>query len=146
MRPGPAHGLRPLVRRAVRSLPRPVWATIYPAIARFVAPSERYPGDEYGDRASAFAWIYEENRWHNGESKSGLGSTLAFTKRLRVDLEALFEGLNATSLLDAPCGDFNWMRHVQLPAGCAYMGRDIVPKLIEDLKRDFPDRDWAYST
>ncbi len=143
MTQGLVQGMRPLLRRAVRTIPRPVWATIYPAIARFVAPTVRYPGDEYKDRASAFAWIYEENRWHDSESKSGIGSTLAYTRTLRGDLEVLLAELKANSLLDAPCGDFNWMQHVRLPEGCAYMGRDIVPRLIEDLKENFPERDWA---
>lgn len=137
-----AQGLRPLLRMAVRTIPRPLWATIYPAIARFVAPTMRYQGDEYEDRASAFTWIYEENRWHDSESKSGVGSTLAFTRTLRADLEVLLASLKPKFLLDAPCGDFNWMQRVRLPEGCAYLGRDIVPKLIDDLRRQFPDKDW----
>jgi hypothetical protein len=34
-------------------------------------------------------------------------------------------------LLDLPCGDFNWMQHVEV-AGCAYTGGEIVRELVED--------------
>jgi len=38
--------------------------------------------------------------------------------------------LEISSLLDLPCGDFNWMRHTDLP-GIDYTGIDIVQPLIE---------------
>jgi hypothetical protein len=38
--------------------------------------------------------------------------------------------LGAQSLLDAGCGDFNWMRTVDLP-GIKYIGVDVVSDLIE---------------
>jgi hypothetical protein len=37
--------------------------------------------------------------------------------------------LRVRSLLDAPCGDFNWMREINL-AGIDYTGVDIVPAII----------------
>ena len=40
------------------------------------------------------------------------------------------------SLLDAPCGDFNWMRHVPL-GGVSYTGADVVPELIARNRRDY---------
>jgi hypothetical protein len=33
------------------------------------------------------------------------------------------------TLLDAPCGDFNWIRHFDLPVE-RYIGVDIVPELV----------------
>jgi hypothetical protein len=38
--------------------------------------------------------------------------------------------LNIRSLLDLPCGDFNWMQHVEL-GEIQYIGGDIVSELIE---------------
>lgn len=142
MSSGMARSVRSVLGQAVRAVPRPVWATIYPAVAFVVAPSGHYEGHEYADRASAFAWIYRENRWRSAESRSGVGSTLAYTRTLRDDLAAVLKDLRATSLLDAPCGDFNWMRHVRLPEGCVYRGRDIVAELIESLRTQFPSLDW----
>jgi hypothetical protein len=37
--------------------------------------------------------------------------------------------LGARSVLDVPCGDFNWMRHVEWDVR-RYVGGDIVPELI----------------
>jgi hypothetical protein len=37
--------------------------------------------------------------------------------------------VGAESLLDAPCGDFNWMRYTEL-GPVTYIGADVVPDLI----------------
>src|SRR5205823_4035136 len=37
--------------------------------------------------------------------------------------------LDARVLLDAPCGDFAWMQHVDL-SGIEYIGGDIVPSIV----------------
>jgi hypothetical protein len=34
-------------------------------------------------------------------------------------------------LLDAPCGDFNWLNHVELPKSVTYIGADVVPAIID---------------
>jgi hypothetical protein len=38
---------------------------------------------------------------------------------------------------DAPCGDFNWMRFVQLQPETRYIGADIVPDLVEELRHKY---------
>src|SRR3712207_7875432 len=48
------------------------------------------------------------------ESYSGRGSELGATESLRSYLPQLFERLNIKTFLDAPCGDWNWMRQVDL--------------------------------
>lgn len=95
------------------------------------------------DMAKVFSDIYRNNSWADPESVSGRGSTLARTSVVRTELPRLLEGLGAKTLLDAPCGDFNWMRHVDL-GGVAYLGGDVVPELIArnrlrygDAGRDF---------
>jgi hypothetical protein len=81
-------------------------------------------------RAEAiFSEIYENNLWENSESTSGRGSTLARTTVIRRELPALLKEVGAKSLLDAPCGDFNWMRQTDL-SEVTYIGADIVPSLI----------------
>jgi SAM-dependent methyltransferase len=77
-----------------------------------------------------FSDIYLNNSWADAESVSGRGSTLARTAIIRRELPALLASVGAKSLLDAPCGDFNWMRHVELN-GVEYLGADVVPGLIE---------------
>jgi hypothetical protein len=49
---------------------------------------------------------------------------------LRPRLAALLRRLGIQSLLDLGCGDFNWMRLVDL-ASVEYLGGDIVPALIQ---------------
>ena len=77
-----------------------------------------------------FARIYQTNLWFDAESRSGTGSSLDETAQLRASLPPLLRRLNARRLLDVPCGDFNWMSHVDL-SGIEYIGGDIVQPLIE---------------
>jgi SAM-dependent methyltransferase len=77
-----------------------------------------------------FARIYQTNLWFDAESRSGTGSSLESTARLRDSLPPLLRSLKARRLLDVPCGDFNWMHHVDL-SGIDYTGGDIVDAMIE---------------
>jgi hypothetical protein len=80
--------------------------------------------------ARVFRPIHSNNLWGNDESVSGRGSTVAITAGVRHELPRLLERLGVGTMLDAPCGDFNWMKHVEL-GGVHYIGADIVPELIE---------------
>lgn len=53
-------------------------------------------------------------------------------------LPPLLQDLQATSLLDAACGDFNWMRHTDL-RGIQYFGVDVVRALIARNRQLFAD-------
>jgi hypothetical protein len=81
------------------------------------------------DAERIFTRIYASNSWCSGESKSGPGSTVRRTDLLRSRLSELVSELGIRSLLDAPCGDFNWMRLTELP-GVDYVGVDVVPELV----------------
>lgn len=61
------------------------------------------------------------------ETKCGAGSTVANTSSVRAWLPGLFERLEVNELLDAPCGDFNWMSHTDLSRVC-YIGCDCDPE------------------
>ena len=80
-------------------------------------------------REAVFSEIYHTNAWGDSESVSGRGSTLARTKIITSELPRLLKELRAKTLLDAACGDFNWMRHIEL-GEIEYIGADIVPDLI----------------
>lgn len=86
-------------------------------------------------RASApqtrFTAIYKGNHWGGDESASGRGSSLAYTDNLRAHLPGLFEQFKIRSVLDAPCGDFHWMRLVTNQLNIDYTGADIVKPIIE---------------
>ncbi|MGX1880460.1 class I SAM-dependent methyltransferase [Streptomyces sp. NPDC055287] len=78
-----------------------------------------------------FTAIYRTNRWGSGETRSGPGSEVQRMKGVITLLGELVRDLGIRSVLDAPCGDFNWMQYVDL-GGASYTGGDIVAELIED--------------
>ena len=78
---------------------------------------------------STFAPFYTENRWGDDESVSGPGSSLTRTAKLRRELPDLLQEIGARTLLDAPCGDFNWMKNTRLGVE-QYIGVDVIPDLV----------------
>ena len=91
---------------------------------------------KYMTPKAVFSFIYQNNSWGNKESVSGPGSTLSATKNIRKNLPELFEKYNIKSVLDLPCGDFNWMNHMTLD-GIEYLGADIITDLIENNKKKY---------
>lgn len=85
-----------------------------------------------------FTRIYTDNLWNSPESKSGTGSELKQTKRLIEELNNLIHQFNIRSILDVPCGDFNWMDRVELN-GIEYHGGDIVWQIVQDNKIKYGD-------
>jgi len=88
-----------------------------------------------------FTNIYESNLWTSEESRSGLGSELKSTEVIRRELPELFKKFKIESVLDIPCGDFNWMQHVDMN-NVNYIGADIVDKMIESNNITFPNMDF----
>ena len=84
-----------------------------------------------------FNGIYESAAWGSVETISGPGSTLASTETVRKTIVQLIRDKNIKSVLDIPCGDANWMRHVVRETGVDYIGADISEKLISKLKETF---------
>jgi len=70
------------------------------------------------------------------ESVSGLGSYLINTEGIRKGLPLLFKALDIHTLVDAPCGDFNWMKEVQLDIEW-YIGVDIWDERIYFNKKNY---------
>lgn len=83
-----------------------------------------------------FTAIYETNYWQDKDSVSGGGSNLAQTAIIRQELPKLFTSLGIKTLIDAPCGDFYWMQHVDLK-NIHYLGIDIVADLIKHNSNKF---------
>jgi hypothetical protein len=81
-------------------------------------------------RQDVFERIHQQNLWGDADSVSGPGSGVAATEAVRRSLPALLARHGVRSVVDAPCGDFNWMRDVA-PTLDRYVGVDIVPALIE---------------
>ena len=77
-----------------------------------------------------FTDIFRTNAWHNDESVSGGGSTRARGADFRDALTALLDAYGVRSIVDAPCGDFNWMQDVIAGRDIEYTGIDIVEPLV----------------
>jgi hypothetical protein len=77
-----------------------------------------------------FSRMYEKNSWANADSYSGAGSDLTQTRAIRAALVELVDSLGIETMLDAPCGDYFWMRTLNLKLR-RYVGADIVPSLID---------------
>ena len=88
-----------------------------------------------GSTEERFTKIYHMDSWGSHELRSGRGSELEATANLRRHLPAFFEHFEIGSILDAPCGDFNWMQHVVRGSGLRYVGGDVVRPLIEENAR-----------
>jgi len=73
---------------------------------------------------------FARNAWRGVESVSGTGSDSEQTRVVVRELPGLLRSLGASTLLDLPCGDFNWMRTVDL-SGISYIGGDVVPEIVE---------------
>lgn len=95
------------------------------------------------DKKETFQKIYESNFWGNDESKSGPGSRMNSTDSVRENLPKLFEKYNIKSVLDAPCGDYNWMKAVD-KSDIKYIGGDIVPKIIDENNKKFKDDNTSF--
>jgi len=85
-----------------------------------------------------FRQAYLHNIWGDPESVSGPGSGLSRTEAFRDQIPQLLSALGARSLLDAGCGDFNWMKVLHLPVE-RYLGMDIVPELIIHNRQKYMD-------
>lgn len=91
------------------------------------------------DKEKLFTKYYQKNLWRNEESRSGVGSTLEHTARLRTQLPDFFRRYDINTIFDAPCGDYHWFRHVPRE-GIAYIGADIVRPLIDDNNKRYADQ------
>ena len=84
-------------------------------------------------RKSVFSYIYNSKHWFDGESLSGPGSSLSSTSTVSVLLPSVLKALGVRTMIDAGCGDFNWMKtivhHLDLDF---YLGVDIVQSVIEE--------------
>lgn len=82
-------------------------------------------------KQSVFEKIYQDNLWGDAESRSGSGSGLAATEKIRSGLMDTIQRLGIQSVVDAPCGDFYWLSKLDLGQRLtSYRGYDIVPQVI----------------
>ena len=83
-----------------------------------------------------FIEIYKNNFWNSKESVSGKGSDFLQTEIIVQEIPKLLEKFKVSTMHDIPCGDFNWMKQVELK-DVHYLGSDIVPELIDVNTKNF---------
>ena len=108
-------------REIVRKLP--VFPAVYLYFLRKYQQRKRNTGQ-------IFTEIYQNNLWRGTDSVSGTGSDIQQTRIIIEELPILFKDFDIHTMLDIPCGDFNWMKTVDL-TGINYVGADIVKELVE---------------
>ncbi|MFD2442716.1 hypothetical protein ACFSO7_01735 [Bacillus sp. CGMCC 1.16607] len=95
------------------------------------------------DNKIVFTNIYKRNDWQDEESVSGTGSNRVQTSKLVEDLPGVFQKFNIHTIVDAPCGDFNWFQHINYPFK-NYFGCDIVEELIEGNKKNYSNNNRKF--
>ena len=88
------------------------------------------------DLKERFSHIYFKNIFGGKESRSGSGSNMEQTAEIRRELPRLIQEYGIRTFMDAPCGDWHWMREMTLGVE-QYIGVDIVEALIEKNRRMF---------
>ena len=91
-----------------------------------------------------FTIIYKENIWQCSESRSGGGATVAITNPIRNSLQQVIDHYQIDSMIDAPCGDYNWMKEIRPNLPIFYIGGDIVSELISQNQQKFGDAETKF--
>lgn len=84
--------------------------------------------------------VFKENLWGGSDSRSGPGSNLQNTSEIRIRIPELLKKYNIKLLIDAPCGDFNWMKGISNNLEVlldSFLGIDIVDEVIELNNKSF---------
>lgn len=89
--------------------------------------------------AARFSEIWRSNGWACAETRSGPGATLAQTVAVRRELSRLFGELGIRTVVDAGCGELNWMGKISESLDL-YLGFDVVDDLVADLRKRFEER------
>ena len=114
-----------------RNIPAPVLRPVLSWRSRRIARRWRI-----GKTQDVFTDIFRTNHWASCESVSGHGSEEETTSNIRAALPRIIRDYKIGSMLDAPCGDFNWMQGVDL-GGTRSIGGEIVKPLIESVGKRY---------
>ncbi len=129
-----------MLKTTAREVVRDVLHTT--SLDRMLMKRRRARGQDIGhlqhrDRSQVFSYIYDHAVWRNGAdegSLSGAGSEVDATQTVRREIADTLDRLNVKSVLDVGCGDFNWMKHVDLGT-VDYLGVDIVRTVMDENQR-----------
>jgi len=101
----------------------------------FFFEKQKLGGKTYSTR-DVFSEIHRSKHWNCNDSVSGEGASSEQTAALEKELPELLERFGIEVLLDLPCGDYSWMKALDLPVE-QYIGADIVPEIIDRNQKQF---------
>ena len=86
-----------------------------------------------GDRPvqEIFTRKYNKKEWGSHDSVSGPGSLMESTVNIRAELPGLLKKYNIRTVVDAACGDFNWLSETNIELE-KYTGIDVVEEMIAE--------------
>lgn len=106
---------------------------LVPAVRYVRKVNERYVHGlplMFKSQREIFDEIYRTNLWGDSASRSGPGSNLIQTEQIRKAIPSLLNKYCVSTLLDIPCGDFFWMKELDLKLK-KYTGGDIVEAIVQ---------------
>ncbi len=133
-------------RRALLSFAKPLLRSAFhslPVSAKRLFRSNMQRQIDTESTRLDFSAIYRFNGFVGTESLSGAGATRFQTRIIRSELPKIFRQLGVKSIVDIPCGDFHWMRDVDL-VGIHYTGADLVDEMVSKNQRLFGGSDRVF--
>lgn len=94
-------------------------------------------------KQDVFGKIYDKNYWGSLESRSGSGSKMDATQNIRESLPKIWGKYGVKSVLDVPCGDYNWMKTID-KKNIQYIGGDIVPEIVRTNNKNFKNDNTSF--
>jgi SAM-dependent methyltransferase len=128
------------VRVSVKELAKRI-IFLVPGATRLLEVYRRFRPKE---KEVIFTHYYTHGGWDSIESASGPGSEVECTQTLRREISRLIETLGVRSVLDAPCGDYNWFRLIPRGGGVSYLGADIVTPLVERNRKRYANENTDF--
>jgi glycosyltransferase involved in cell wall biosynthesis len=110
-------------------IPKRIWVQLYRIKSGVIHVGGKKKEDQKLESLD-FKEIYMTNAFNGRESRSGEGSSLFQTRKIREEIPKLLRDLDIHHLLDVPCGDWNWMQYVDL-GDIQYTGGDVVKEIVD---------------
>lgn len=87
--------------------------------------------------------IYKRNLNLNIESVSGFGSSKNAAKDIIHHLPIIINKFKIETIIDVPCGDWNWMKEIDL-SSVTYLGLDIIDDLIKENNKKYSKENVSF--
>ena len=91
-----------------------------------------------------FTKIYDVNMW--GGKGSGIGAIKENAIPFLTYLQHFIDSNHITSIVDIGCGDWELMKHINIPLSANYLGLDIVDRIIVKNIRDYAKNNIQFAT